>query len=108
MGVSCTIKAPDSSTYQKQVYAPLTIIADGCFSKFRKHIITKQVQVYSNFVGFVLKDCEMPYKNYGHVILSDPSPILLYQIGTHETRILVDIPGTMPSSSNGDLTVRVF
>ncbi|KAJ3045688.1 Squalene epoxidase [Rhizophlyctis rosea] len=27
----------------------------------------------------------------------------MYQIGTHETRILIDIPGKLPSASNGDL-----
>jgi squalene monooxygenase len=41
--------------------------------------------------------------NHGHVILADPSPILLYQIGTRDTRILVDIPGTLPSAGSGAL-----
>lgn len=27
----------------------------------------------------------------------------MYQIGTRETRVLVDVPGKLPSSSNGDL-----
>jgi len=36
-------------------------------------------------------------------VLATPSPILLYQISTHDTRILVDIPGSLPSSSNGDM-----
>ncbi|KAJ3290555.1 Squalene epoxidase [Borealophlyctis nickersoniae] len=51
----------------------------------------------------VLTDCELPYQNRGHVVLGKPSPILLYQIGTHDTRILVDIPGKLPSIGNGDL-----
>ncbi len=37
------------------------------------------------------------------MILAKPSPILLYQIGTRDTRILVDIPGTLPNASNGTL-----
>jgi squalene monooxygenase len=37
------------------------------------------------------------------VLLAKPSPVLLYQIGTHDTRVLVDIPGKLPSASNGDL-----
>lgn len=39
----------------------------------------------------------LPY--HGHVILTDAPPILIYQIGTHETRILVDIPEGLPSAS---------
>jgi squalene monooxygenase len=50
-----------------------------------------------------LKDVKLPRPQHGHVILADPSPILLYQIGTHDTRILVDIPGTLPSAGNGSL-----
>lgn len=68
----------------------------------------------------VLTDCQLPNPNHGHVVLADPSPILLYQvgqvktylqafpyfafqIGTHDTRILVDVPGKLPSIGNGDL-----
>ena len=45
----------------------------------------------------------LPYPNHGHVILADPSPILLYQIGSRDTRILVDVPGALPSVGNGAL-----
>ena len=37
--------------------------------------------------------------NHGHVILSSGPPILLYQIGTHETRALIDIPDHLPSAA---------
>ena len=77
--------------------------ADGCFSKFRKSCVSKPVESKSSFAGLVLKDVTLPFPNHGHVILAKPSPILLYQIGTHDTRILVDIPGKMPSAVNGDL-----
>ena len=33
----------------------------------------------------------LPHHQYGHVILSKPSPILLYQISSTETRVLVDM-----------------
>ncbi|KAJ3399997.1 Squalene epoxidase, partial [Chytridiales sp. JEL 0842] len=87
----------------QNVYAPLTLVADGCFSKFRKQYLPKEPIVKSHFVGFVLEDCDLPYPNHGHVVLAEPSPILLYQIGTRDTRILIDIPGKLPSQSNGDL-----
>lgn len=50
-----------------------------------------------------MKDVPLPMPQHGHVILAKPSPILMYQIGTHDTRILIDIPGKLPSASNGDL-----
>lgn len=36
---------------------------------------------------------------HGHVILTEGPPVLLYQIGTHETRALIDIPDGLPSAS---------
>ncbi|KAI8590898.1 squalene epoxidase-domain-containing protein [Geranomyces variabilis] len=104
IGCSYSYRNKDGATLSKNVYAPLTVVADGCFSKFRKQHITKDVTSASNFVGFVLKDCQLPHPNHGHVVLAKPSPVLLYQIGTHDTRILVDVPGKLPSISNGDLS----
>ncbi|CEG64142.1 Putative Squalene monooxygenase [Rhizopus microsporus] len=97
------VSAQDKSGQEFKFYAPLTIVCDGIFSKFRKEITEKTPDVRSNFVGFVMKDLELPFPNHGHVILAKPSPILMYQISTHDTRILVDIPGKLPSASNGDL-----
>lgn len=37
--------------------------------------------------------------NHGHVILYNGPPVLVYQIGTHETRILIDVPENLPSAS---------
>lgn len=50
-----------------------------------------------------MKDAALPLPNHGHVVLAKPSPILMYQISTHDTRVLVDVPGKLPSASNGDL-----
>ncbi|KAJ3367353.1 Squalene epoxidase [Kappamyces sp. JEL0680] len=84
-------------------FAPLTVVADGCFSAFRKQFISKPVKAKSHFAGLVLKDCVLPHPNHGHVVLAKPGPILLYQIGTHDTRLLVDIPNPLPKTSNGDM-----
>ncbi|CAG8607158.1 12262_t:CDS:10, partial [Acaulospora morrowiae] len=101
LGVVCTPK--DNSEIFRRFFAPLTIVVDGCFSKFRKDFIPKEVQVKSNFVGFIMKDCALPCQYHGHVILGKTAPILMYQIGTHETRVLVDIPGKLPSNGTGAL-----
>eukprot|EP00158_Paraphelidium_tribonemae_P003274 Partr_v1_DN26015_c0_g1_i2_m273 putative squalene len=104
-GVLCTKKGPTAAeNMQVQFDAPLVIVADGCFSKFRKELSQNNtVLVRSHFVGAVLKDCPLPFPGNGHVVLAKPSPILLYQIGTRDTRVLVDIPGKLPSASSGAL-----
>ncbi|GAA5957285.1 hypothetical protein JCM8115_006942 [Rhodotorula mucilaginosa] len=101
--------------------ASLTIVADGCMSKFRRALLPAHVTpiTRSHFVGLVLEDADLPSPHHGHVILgkrdlaSSPSPssekttaddseeeapslgpVLVYQLATHETRMLVDIRGS--------------
>ncbi|KAH8960376.1 hypothetical protein BDL97_06G128700 [Sphagnum fallax] len=89
---------------EKEVFAPMTFICDGCFSNLRKNLCTPKVDVPSCFVGLVLENCQLPYANHGHVVLADPSPILFYPISSTEVRSLVDIPGIkVPSIANGDM-----
>lgn len=80
-------------------FGGLTIIADGYASIFRKEYIGKTPIVKSKFYALELIDCVLPAPNHGHVLLSDNSPVLLYQIGTHETRALVDVPDNLPTAT---------
>ncbi|WPH02740.1 Hypothetical protein R9X50_00560800 [Acrodontium crateriforme] len=80
-------------------FGGLTIIADGYASKFRKEIRTDAPVSKSKFWALELIDAKLPMPNHGHVILGDGAPVLLYQIGTHETRALIDIPENLPSAS---------
>ncbi|KAI9852576.1 MAG: Squalene epoxidase [Thelocarpon superellum] len=90
-----------STTQGKSDYyfGHLTIIADGYASKFRKEYIKHQPVSRSKFWGLELIDADLPRPEHGHVILGDGAPVLLYQIGTHETRALVDVPENTPSAS---------
>ena len=36
-------------------------------------------------------------------MLGNNAPVLIYQIGQHETRVLVDVPGKLPSVGTGEL-----
>jgi squalene monooxygenase len=74
------------------------LISDGYASKFRKTYLKHSPEVRSKFWALELIDAELPMPNHGHVILSDAPPILIYQIGTHETRILIDVPENLPSA----------
>ncbi|KAK3011988.1 hypothetical protein RJ639_011246 [Escallonia herrerae] len=84
--------------------APLTVVCDGCFSNLRRSLCNPKVDIPSCFVALLLKNCQLPYPNHGHVILANPSPILLYRISSTEIRCLVDIPGQkLPSISSGEM-----
>ncbi|KAJ3123161.1 Squalene epoxidase, partial [Nowakowskiella sp. JEL0407] len=98
IGVKVSIKN-STDVEELDINADLTLICDGCFSKFRKGLVKYDPALKSHFAGLILENCTLPYPNHGHVVLVDPSPILLYQIGTNDTRILVDIPGRLPSST---------
>ncbi|NXW41176.1 ERG1 monooxygenase, partial [Nyctiprogne leucopyga] len=82
----------------KELHAPLTVVADGLFSKFRKNLVSNKVTVSSHFVGCILKDTPQFKVNYAELVLAKTSPVLIYQISSTETRVLVDIRGEMPKN----------
>lgn len=95
------VKAKQGNS-EKFFFAPLTAISDGISSKFRKDFSDETPSVKSHFVGLILEGCELPRPNHGHVIIgANHAPILLYQIGSNETRVLCDIQGPLPSVSSG-------
>lgn len=94
LGVECVTK-----DMKDCYFAQLTVIADGYASKFRKMHHPHTPKSRSKFWGLEMIDANLPAPCYGHVLLSDNPPVLMYQIGTHETRVLVDIPDNLPSAS---------
>lgn len=91
--------------YKHTFFSELVIISDGCFSNFRSQVylpvsssspiktITK-----SHFVGLVLQDAQLPIYQHGTVVLAkNAGPVLLYQIGERDTRILIDVKQPLPS-----------
>ena len=90
--------AVDRTEVSARAYAPLTIVVDGCFSKFRKELSLPELkpQTNSSFLGLMLYDCEMPYANHGLVCLTDPTPAVIYPIATNEIRALISFPNRVP------------
>lgn len=80
-------------------FASLTVICDGYASKFRKSYTPHSPTSKSRFWGLELIDCPLALPMYGQVVLGDNAPVLLYQIGAHETRILIDVPDSTPTAS---------
>lgn len=94
LGVQCLTDC------KKDVYfGQLTVLADGYASKFRKQYITRSVVSKSRFWGLELIDAVLPKPLHGHVVLGDGAPVLLYQIGSRETRALVDVPEGLDTAS---------
>ena len=94
--------------FSQEVYAPLTIVVDGCFSKFRKELVKEPVKVTSHFVGTLMRDCPQVKANHAELVLAFPSPVLVYQISSKDTRVLVDIRGNMPKDLKGHLIEHVL
>ncbi|MCJ1276687.1 Squalene epoxidase [Puttea exsequens] len=94
LGVNCLTRGE-----RDVFFGQLTVLADGYASKFRKEYIPKSVVSKSRSWGLELIDAQLPRPMHGHVVLGDGAPVLLYQIGTHETRALVDVPEGSESAS---------
>ena len=80
-------------------FGQLTIIADGYASRFRKEYISRAPTSKSKFWGLELIDADLPRQRHGHVVLGDGAPVLLYQIGSRETRALIDVPEDVDSAN---------
>ncbi|KIW27012.1 uncharacterized protein PV07_06793 [Cladophialophora immunda] len=93
-------------TQKDYFFASLTVVCDGYASKFRRSYISHTPKVKSKFWGLELIDCPLPIPQHGTVVLGDNAPVLLYQIGTHETRALVDIPDGLASTSTANGGVK--
>ncbi|CAM9558022.1 unnamed protein product [Heterosigma akashiwo] len=102
------LQAPDRKV-TREALAPLTVVADGIWSGLRAKIadVKGDVRKSSSFAGLVVRhrpmEAPVPHRHYGHVVLARPSPVLIYQIGAEETRVLVDVHGPLPSQHDGSL-----
>ncbi len=100
LGVRATRKTQDSSiiSYPECFFGEVTIAADGCYSKFRSSVVQRPPTTKSNFMGAILEHAQLPIKHHGTVVLVPGSgPVLMYQIGTNETRMLVDLKLPLPA-----------
>lgn len=80
------------------VKADLTIVADGCFSKFRKNFNYSSVAKSSHFAGLIMHNCPQYKPGHAEIFLTSLGPVLVYQISSSDTRILVDLQGEVPSN----------
>lgn len=86
----------------------MTILADGSASKFRSQFTSHRPKAQSRFWGLELIDCDLPLRRYAHGVLGFGPPVLIYQISSRETRILVDIPDRLHRSLGSSDAIRVY
>lgn len=92
-----------------QMQAPLTFVADGCFSKFRKqtNVPDHPKTISSNFTGVIVPNLTLPHEGCGHVMLTEPTPMLFYRISSTEVRALIDVPVPSPEDSKEYIRTRI-
>ena len=78
---------------QHSLAADRLIGADGRASIVRKSLgLSPKRLTCSRMIGVVVDGINLPHEGYGHVILGGPGPILLFRLGAHQVRIIVDVP----------------
>lgn len=60
--------------FLQKLKSPLTIVADGCFSKLRKGLVKEVPEVKSHFIGILMKSCPQIKPHHAELILADPNP----------------------------------
>lgn len=105
---SLTLNRKTEKKEKDYFFGSLTIVADGYASKWRSEILQTTPVVKSKFYALELIDCELPEPGHGHVIIGNAFPILIYQIGSRETRILFDVPQGIPEASPANGGIRGY
>ena len=81
--------------------------ADGRASIVRRSLgLSIKPKTCSRMVGVTLRGVSLPLEGYGHVVCGGPGPILMYSLGEHGVRVIVDVPsdGWTPGDRVGFLS----
>ncbi|KAF4632333.1 hypothetical protein G7Y89_g5792 [Cudoniella acicularis] len=70
--------------------------------------LSYETDIKSKFWALEPQDVTLPSPHFGHVILGDFPPVLLYQIGKHETRALIDVADDLQSLRDPTLNRSIF
>ncbi len=78
---------------EKSLSVSRVVGADGRTSVVRKSLgLPVNPTICSRMLGVTLSGAKVPFKNYGHVVLGGPGPILIYTLHNGDIRVSVDIP----------------
>lgn len=78
-------------------------IDKNCASTVQVSLYGNRYRLFSSIISTVcvwpitsLQNCPQFKDNHAELVLANPSPVLIYQISSSQTRVLVDIRGEMP------------
>ena len=75
------------------VTAARIVGADGRASIVRRSLgLSVKPKTCSRMVGVTVSGVDLPLEGYGHVLCGGPGPILMYRVGEHYVRVIVDVP----------------
>ena len=67
--------------------------ADGRASVVGRSLgLSTKVPTCSRMLGTILQDVSLPLEGYGHVVCGGPGPMLMFRVGEHAVRVIVDVP----------------
>ena len=77
----------------ESVTATRIVGADGRASIVRQSLgLSTRPMTCSRMVGVMLRGVSLPLEGYGHVLCGGPGPVLIYRLGEHGVRVIVDVP----------------
>ena len=91
----------------ESIAATRIVGADGRASIVRRSLgLSIKPKTCSRMVGVTLRGVSLPLEGYGHVLCGGPGPILMYRLGEHCVRVIVDVPsdGWTPGDRIGFLS----
>ncbi len=78
---------------ERSLTAARIVGADGRASVVRKSLgLSTDTILCSRMLGVTIREAELPFEGYGHVVLGGPGPILLYALADDCVRVIVDVP----------------
>jgi squalene monooxygenase len=86
------VELRNGSGEKNQIHAKLTIICQGSLSPLGKSLNKSRIAIKGYMIGLILKECALPYEQHGHIILTDPAPVISYPVAKNKIRVLIDIP----------------
>ncbi len=87
---------------EEQLQAGLTIVSDGPVSRFREKLSNPAKKVSGHFLGLLLKNCQLPHPNHGHLVMGNHPPFVIYPVTSTASRVLIDFKGEKPPKFNAD------
>lgn len=90
---SVIVGDPDAPGGKTAIEVDRIVGADGRSSVVRRTLVLKDDATAMAFTaGVELRDVQLPYEGYGHVLVGGPGPVLMYRIDPDRVRACFDVP----------------